>query len=151
MRAVFLLTLFLTFLLDRVTKFWALKELHRPISVIPGLFSLSLAENRGAAFSLFSGGNEVIRKIFLLLIPLFVVLGIFYYVFKRENLSPVLSVSLGLIAGGALGNLYDRFFNGKVVDFIDFHFRNFHYPTFNVADVGVFVGTVLLIFFYRRS
>ncbi len=151
MRTLFLITTLLTFLLDRITKLWALKELHHPISVVPGLFSLRLAENRGAAFSLFSGGNEFIRKLFLLLIPVFVVLGIFYYVFKREKLTPVLSVSLGLIAGGALGNLYDRFFNGKVVDFIDFYFKNYHYPTFNVADVGVFIGTVLLIFFYRRS
>lgn len=151
MRWTFLLTLFLTFLLDRVTKVWAVKELHHPISVIPGFFSLRLAENRGAAFSLFSGGNEVVRKLFLLFIPAAVVVFIFYYVFRKKDLNYKLSLSLGLIAGGALGNLYERIFNGRVIDFIDFHFRSYHYPTFNVADVGVFIGTLLLLVSYRKS
>ncbi len=151
MRKLFIFTALSVFILDRLTKLWAVRELHQPISVIPGFFSLRLAENRGAAFSLFSGGNEFMRKLFLLVIPVSVVLAIFYYVFTRKELNRSLSISLGLIAGGALGNLYDRFFNGRVVDFIDFHFRNFHYPTFNVADVGVFIGTVLLLILYRKS
>jgi len=151
MRWTFLLTVFLTFLLDRITKFLAVKELYHPVSVIPSLFSLRLAENRGAAFSLFSSGNEVVRKLFLLFIPAAVVLFIFYYAFSRKDLNYKLSISLGLIAGGALGNLYDRIFYGRVVDFIDFHFRNYHYPTFNVADMGVFIGTLLLLVSYRKS
>jgi len=151
MRWTFLITVFLTFLLDRITKFLAVKEFYHPVSVIPGLFSLRLAENRGAAFSLFSSGNEVVRKLFLLFIPAAVVLFIFYYAFSRKDLNYKLSISLGLIAGGALGNLYDRIFYGRVVDFIDFHFRNYHYPTFNVADMGVFIGTLLLLVSYRKS
>ena len=151
MRKLFIFTALSVFVLDRLTKLWAVRELHQPISVIPGFFSLRLAENRGAAFSLFSGGNEFVRKLFLLVIPVVVVLAIFYYVFTRKELNRGLSFSLGLIAGGALGNLYDRLLSGRVVDFIDLHFKNYHYPTFNVADVGVFAGTLFLLILYRKS
>ena len=149
MKYSFLVALVASFLADRVTKILALKYLlNHPVPVVPGFFSLRLAENSGAAFSLFSDGNELVRLFFLVLVPLGVVVYIFYYAFKREP-SPVLSVSLGLIAGGALGNLYDRILSGKVVDFFDFYLKSFHYPTFNVADVCVFLGTLTLLFFRR--
>ena len=151
MRFLFFAVTLVTFFLDRLTKFLVVAELHRPLDLIPGFLSFWVTKNRGAAFSLFSEGNEFIRKVFLLIIPVLVVIGIFYYVLSRKDLNLRLSVSLGLIAGGALGNLYDRFFNGGVVDFIDLHFGSYHYPTFNVADVGVFLGTLLLIFSFRRS
>jgi len=149
MKYPFLAALALSFLADRVTKFLALKFLADcPISVIPGFFSLRLAKNSGAAFSLLSNGNEPLRLVFLVLVPLGVVAYIFYYVFKSKP-SLLLSTSLGLIAGGALGNLYDRILNGKVVDFFDFYFKSLHYPTFNVADVCVFLGTLMLILFKK--
>jgi len=151
MRFVFLVVAFVTFLLDRVTKILVVKELHHPVDLIPGFLTLRFAENRGAAFSLFAGSSETVRKLFLLVIPVAVVLAVFYYAFTRRELSLKLSVALGLIAGGALGNLYDRFLRGSVTDFIDFHLGSYHYPTFNVADVGVFLGTVLLVFSFRKS
>ena len=151
MRFVFLVVAFVTFLLDRVTKILAVKELHHPVDLIPSFLTLRFVENRGAAFSLFAGSSETVRKLFLLVIPVAVVLAVFYYAFTRRDLSLRLSVALGLIAGGALGNLYDRFLRGSVTDFIDFHLGSYHYPTFNVADVGVFLGTVLLIFSFRKS
>ncbi|RUM91695.1 MAG: signal peptidase II [Thermovibrio sp.] len=150
MRTIFLLTSLTTFFFDRVTKFLALKELNHPVEVIPGFFSLRLAENRGAAFSIFSTGSEPVRKFFLIVVPLLICIYIIYYVLKNR-LSLRISISLGLIFGGALGNLYDRVFSGKVLDFLDFYIGNYHYPTFNVADVAVFLGTVLLILSWRKS
>jgi signal peptidase II len=150
MRTIFLLTSLITFFLDRITKFLALKELNHPVEVIPGFLSLRLAENRGAAFSIFSTGSEPVRKFFLIVVPLLICIYILYYVLKNR-LSPKISISLGLIFGGALGNLYDRVFIGKVLDFLDFYIGNYHYPTFNVADVAVFLGTVLLILSWRKS
>ncbi|SMO33643.1 signal peptidase II [Balnearium lithotrophicum] len=150
MRTIFLLTSLIIFFLDRVTKFLALKELNHPVEVIPGFFSLRLAENRGAAFSIFSTGSEPVRKFFLIVVPLLICIYILYYVLKNR-LSPRISISLGLIFGGALGNLYDRVFSGKVLDFLDFYIGNYHYPTFNVADVAVFLGTVALILSWRKS
>jgi signal peptidase II len=150
MRTIFLLTSLITFFLDRITKFLALKELNHPVEVIPGFLSLRLAENRGAAFSIFSTGSEPVRKFFLIVVPLLICIYILYYILKNR-LSPKISISLGLIFGGALGNLYDRVFIGKVLDFLDFYIGNYHYPTFNVADVAVFLGTVLLILSWRKS
>ena len=151
MRLIFFVTALVVFILDRITKVLAVKKLHGVVSIIPGFFSLRLAENRGAAFSLFSGGNEFLRKLFLIFVPAVVIFVIFYYVLTRKKLSFWVSVALGLMAGGAVGNLYDRILDGRVIDFMDFHFRHYHYPTFNVADVGVFVGTLLLLVFYRKS
>lgn len=73
---------------------------------------------------------------------------ILYYGLKREH-QTVTYVGLGLVLGGALGNLYDRVFSGKVVDFFDLYLGSYHYPTFNVADVAVLLGLLLLLL--RRS
>ena len=146
MRALLLITALVSFLLDRLTKLWAVKTLSTgTITVIPGLFELRYAENRGAAFSLFSSAPEPLRKLFLLLIPLLITLFVLYYgLFKvKDRLG---ALALGLILGGALGNIYDRLFYGRVVDFLDFYFKSYHYPTFNLADVSVFLGVLLLIY-----
>ncbi|WP_456434987.1 signal peptidase II [Thermovibrio ammonificans] len=148
-RLLFLTVALLTFLADRVTKLLALKFLSgKVVSVIPGFFQLRLAENPGAAFSLFAGTTGLARLFFLILLPLGVVLFILYYGLKREH-QTVTYVGFGLVLGGALGNLYDRVFSGKVVDFFDLYLGSYHYPTFNVADVAVLLGLLLLLL--RRS
>ncbi len=149
-RLLFIITSLSVFLADRLTKVLAYQNLKHPIDLVPGMLSLRIAENRGAAFSIFSTGNDVLRKVFLILIPVLICLYIVYYVFKK-SVGPKTAVSLGLILGGALGNLYDRLVSGKVIDFIDFHFKTYHYPTFNVADVSVFLGTLILIVTWRKS
>ena len=151
MKVKFFLTIILVFLLDRITKILAVKLFSSPVVVVPNFFTLRLAENRGAAFSIFSQGNEIVRFFFLILLPILVVGGIFYYLFfSGKERSSLEAVSFGLIVGGALGNLFDRVFYGKVVDFLDFHFYSYHYPTFNVADVAVFVGCLILLFRHLR-
>ncbi|SMP03047.1 signal peptidase II [Desulfurobacterium pacificum] len=151
MKKLFFLIAFLVFVLDRITKLLAVKFLVKSVSIIPGFFSLTLAENRGAAFSIFSSGNQIVRFFFLIILPVAVIGWIVFYVLKRENLSLLEVVSLSLITGGALGNLFDRVLNGRVVDFIDFHIGVYHYPTFNVADVAVFLGCLLLLYKYMKS
>lgn len=145
MRLCFFAVSALVFLLDRVSKHWALKALSgKTVSLIPGFFDLRLAHNSGAAFSIFSNSQGLVRELFLLFIPLLIVLFVLYYALfrTRERLT---CFSLSFIFGGALGNLYDRLFFEKVVDFIDIHYKNFHYPTFNVADVFIFIGVILLV------
>ncbi len=146
MRTLFLAVTLLSFLVDRLSKAWAVKVLTGgSIPVIPGLFDLRYAENRGAAFSLFSSSPEPVRKLFLLLIPVVIALFVGYYgLFKVKDRFG--SIALGFITGGALGNIYDRLFYGKVVDFLDLHFKGYHYPTFNLADLFVFLGVFLLIY-----
>lgn len=129
-------------IMDRVTKIWALRSLtgERDIVIIKDLFSFQYLENRGAAFGIFQG------KTFLLsLVTLIVLIGMVYYLIKYKPSSKFTRISLALIISGALGNLYDRIIYKYVVDFILVHYKDIYYfPTFNVADMLVVVGTVVL-------
>lgn len=128
-------------LLDQGTKFWALaslKPIHN-ITLVEGFMDLTFVENRGVAFGMFSGQRWVI----LLLTCIIAVGLIWFYVTlpKKQEYRPV-RVSLILILSGAMGNIIDRMFRGYVVDFFEFTF--FEWPVFNVADIYVVVGVILL-------
>ena len=126
---------------DQLTKWWAVETLStRTIDVVWKL-RLILVENRGTAFSLTQSGGPVIT-----LLALAVVAGLLWY--SRGVRSRWGLVALGLVAGGALGNLIDRafrgdagFMQGAVIDFIDVQF----WPVWNVADMAVSIGAVLLV------
>jgi signal peptidase II len=124
-------------LVDQLTKWWALNRLSSgPIHVI-GTLDFELARNTGASFSLFQGKAFVLVPVAVILV---VVLGVVAWRAPTAGRSAI----LGLILGGALGNLCDRFFrgdHGAVVDFIALHF----WPTFNVADSCIVIGCVLLV------
>ena len=121
--------------------------------IIHGFISFIYIHNSGAAWGIFSG-----RPIFLIIISIIVIaLFIAFYVLRlrkfKDKISLWLSVSLGFIAGGCFGNLIDRIAFGYVRDFINFDFMNF--PVFNVADICLTVGIILLfiyfIFFYSKE
>ena len=151
MRFQALIVAVLSFIVDRVTKLAAEKFLSGKVfPVIPGFFDLRYAENRGAAFSIFSGSNDVVRKVFLLIIPVIIAVWILYYILFKPMNNKLFVLGLGLILGGAIGNLYDRIIYGKVIDFLDFYISSYHWPTFNVADVSVFLGCLLVLFSYYR-
>jgi signal peptidase II len=127
---------------DRITKLWALNRLANAedIVVINNIFSFSYLENRGAAFGIFQ--NNVMP---LAVITSLVILGLIVYLVKYRPQSKVLRYSLALIISGAIGNLIDRIAYRFVVDFILLHYKDvYYYPTFNVADMFVVVGTILL-------
>ena len=124
-------------LADQLTKWWALNRLSSgPIHVI-GTLDLELARNTGASFSLFQGKAFILVPVAVVVV---VVLGVVAWRAPTAGRAAI----LGLILGGALGNLCDRFFrgdHGAVVDFIALHF----WPTFNVADSCIVIGCVLLV------
>jgi len=127
---------------DQVTKSLAVAHLTRPVHVI-GPFGFALGYNSGAAFSLFTGAAPVIVPIAVVLVG-----GLVWLAWRASGAG--LAVALGLVLGGALGNLADRAFrghHGKVVDFVTFP----HWPTFNVADACITVGVVLAAIFYWRG
>lgn len=135
------------FVLDQATKLWISNALpygafYPPdsIVVIPGFFHIVHVGNTGAAWSLFSDYTWALTLIG------FVALGLIY-VFRRalELHKPRVQLGYGLIVGGILGNLIDRVRLGHVVDFLDFHYRDTHFPAFNVADSGITVGVALYI------
>ncbi|EDS77942.1 signal peptidase II [Clostridium botulinum C str. Eklund] len=136
-------------ILDRITKLWALKELSngREIEVIKNFFSFNYLENRGAAFGIFQGKTAL-----LVSVTLVVMIGVIYYFIKYKPTSKFIRLGIALIVSGALGNLYDRIFYKYVVDFILIHYKNvYYYPTFNIADILVVVGTIMLAIFLLRE
>ena len=121
---------------DQVTKSLAEADIHRPVHVV-GPLGLGLTYNTGSAFSLFTGDTVVLGVVATVMAVVLVVLA-------RRVRRTSSAVGLGLVLGGALGNLADRLFRGHggaVVDFITLS----HWPTFNLADTAITVGVVLLV------
>ena len=129
---------------DQLTKWWIAVWVMQPPRRIPVLpfFDLVLAWNRGISFGMFDAGS-VWGPWLLSGIALVIVGCLGVWVRRAEMLSTTLA--LGLIMGGALGNVIDRVRLGAVTDFIDLHAGGYHWPAFNVADAAITVGAILLI------
>ncbi|WP_343560365.1 signal peptidase II [Kiloniella sp. b19] len=133
-------------LLDQWSKWIILNDVMNPPQVIEvtGFFNLVLVYNRGVSFGLFGGtGDAEMRVLFLSVLAVAIVLWVFWWLWKEPRALMVWSV--GLIAGGAMGNVYDRWTQPGVVDFLDFHLSGYHWPAFNVADSLVFIGVALIL------
>lgn len=135
------------FILDQITKKWAISNLKGkpPIDVIRGFFDLRYVENPGAAWGIFGSVDDSIRKPFFIAVSIIAILFIIYFFIKVKKEQRVLCVSISLILGGAFGNFYDRLLNSYVVDFIHWFYRDYHWPTFNIADSAITVGVILMI------
>lgn len=110
------------------------------IPVIDGFFSLQFVYNPGAAFGMLAN-----QKWLFVVVSLGAVGGILYFMRRPEAKQGVLPLAMGLLLGGAIGNLVDRVRYGKVVDFLLFYWREWSFPNFNVADIGITVGVGLFI------
>ncbi|TCD47652.1 signal peptidase II [Chlorobium sp. N1] len=152
----FFVLLFSVIAADQLTKQLAvrlLRDQDRSITLIRDLLSLTYAENRGVAF-----GMEFAPPLVLLLLTGAIVLGVFVYVARSENRSPLFLTAFGLIAGGGIGNMIDRILYGRVTDFIYFdlyqgelfgHWVSL-WPIFNVADSAITIGACMLVLFHDR-
>lgn len=134
-------------ILDQVTKWVAVRTLaDGPTPLIEGFLQFRLVRNPGSAFSLFQGGGAIIALIAIAAVAMIVVI-------VRSLPSSAEGIAIGLVLGGAVGNLLDRIFRGdgfltgKVIDFIDFDF----FPTFNAADSAITVGAVLAVLLAFRQ
>jgi len=135
--------------LDQFSKWWALHALAPagvPHSVIPGFLNWTLAFNRGAAFNFLADGSGWQRWFFVVL-ALVICAVLLVWLARTPRRDWRTGLPLGLIVGGALGNLIDRLHAAQVTDFIHVYFRQWDYPVFNVADCGITVGALLLIVF----
>lgn len=110
------------------------------IPVIPGFFSLQFVHNPGAAFGMLAGQQWLFIGVSVAAIA-----GILYFLRQPEGRVGLTPWALGLILGGAAGNLVDRFRYGEVVDFLLFFWRDYHFPNFNVADTGITAGVGLFV------
>ena len=131
---------------DQASKAWAVRNL--PLfelrEIVPGILGMVHVRNTGVAFSLLSNLDPRWVHPLLILATVLAMGAVLAYIafLPCRGAAPV---GLGLILGGAIGNLIDRARLGYVVDFLDLYWRNHHWPTFNVADVGITVGVVLLL------
>ncbi len=117
-------------------------NLDNPEIVIFDFFSLVYVWNRGVSFGMFNSIDNA--KIILSLLQFSIAFALFFWLFNNRKIH--ITWALGLIIGGALGNLFDRIKNGAVADFLDFHIAGYHWPAFNLADSAVFIGVVILLF-----
>ncbi len=131
--------------LDLVSKYWVESTLEFG-QVIPltGFFNLVLTYNPGAAFS-FLSDQPGWQRWFLSGVAGSAALLIIYLLNRYQH-EKLFCLSLSLILGGALGNLYDRITLGHVVDFLDFYVGTYHWPAFNVADSAICIGAALMIY-----
>lgn len=133
---------------DQFSKLLVLKNLTESdvVTVIPNFFNIILTYNKGAAFGLFANLPEGVRQMTLGVATFLALLVISFLLFKEYRQDIFAKTCLCFILGGALGNLIDRIFLGKVVDFLDVYVNSYHWPAFNLADSAISVGVCILIF-----
>jgi len=146
---VWLLLSVAVIVLDQLSKLWAVQALQPvglPHSVIPGFLNWTLIFNKGAAFSFLTDGGGWQRWFFVVL-ALIISAVLVVWLARTPRRDWRTAMPLGLIVGGALGNLIDRLHAAQVTDFIQVYFRQWSYPVFNIADCGITVGAVMLVAF----
>ena len=139
-----ILILFLTILLDQLTKYIAFIVLfkEKQVLIINHYLNFRPVWNDGISFGMLQGyGN--FGRISFIIIAISISLWIILY---SRKLNIFGFVGYNMIAGGALGNVIDRLIHGKVIDFIDLHYKEYHWPTFNMADSFIFIGVLLFIY-----
>ena len=147
-RIVSFLIAALVIALDRWSKLWVERNIHigHARVIIPHVFRLTHVLNTGAAFSLFEGSTSpaTVRNV-LIAFSVFAVLVVLVLLLKFARQFTLVSLSLALILGGAIGNLYDRLRYSHVLDFLEVHIIHYHWPDFNVADSAICIGACLLL------
>lgn len=129
---------------DQLTKQLVVRsfKLHESVRIIPGFFDLTYVRNPGAAFGFLAGAHGMWRSVFFVTVSIVALAVIAALVRQTRDRLPL--IAFALIGGGAVGNLIDRVRFGEVVDFIDWFYRTYHWPTFNIADSAISIGVGLL-------
>lgn len=139
----------LTILVDQAVKYWIYLNLSMQHPIAFGnYFNLVKVWNSGVSFSMFSNYGHL-GSIILSVAALIICGFLLWWMYKETKKIKI--VSLGLIVGGALGNVIDRIRFGSVLDFLDFHYRQYHWPAFNVADTCICIGALILIYLEIRN
>lgn len=137
----FLILIIILFSIDRISKIKVISEFNEHSYFINNFLNIDLIWNIGVGFGLFSTDNSLIYN-FLSFFIFIVITSLFYIFIKSSNLDKLI---YAIIIGGALGNFYDRLVFKGVPDFIDLHYNNFHWFTFNAADIFITIGVIIFI------
>ena len=143
-KKIFLISIPILIIFDQLSKQWALENIFNTQQIIEinSFFNLVPVWNKGISFGLLS--NIVDINFFMIIITTIISILLVSWFFLTKN--KMLSLSLALIISGAIGNLIDRFRHEAVVDFIDIHISNYHWPAFNFADSYITIGAFLYIY-----
>lgn len=143
----FILIAIITYI-DQLTKFYVgnILEYNSSLKIFPFL-NLVSAWNHGISFGLFNDFSNI-NAIFIIINFIIIIILAFIMVFSKSSL---VNIAISFIIGGALGNLIDRFSTGAVYDFIDFYIYDSHFPTFNLGDSAIFLGTSLYLISYLKE
>jgi len=135
---------------DQITKNKVRKEIvaNETIHIIKNNFILTHVENKGAAYGLGENLPPILKLLFLNALPLIFLIGLFVYSVKKEGTTKLNLIAVSFLIGGGLGNIYDRILFNSVTDFMYVELGFFNTAVFNMADVSVVVGTLLLILNY---
>lgn len=143
----------LVLIVDQLSKQWVLSNIPlygalAPIPALESFFRVAHTTNTGIAFGLFRGGSLI-----FIIVASIAVVAIAVYAYKQVNASGWILLALGLMLGGAAGNLIDRLrYSGQVVDFLEFRLRDqLYFPTFNIADSSIVCGVLLLVWLIYRQ
>jgi len=139
-----ILILSLTILLDQLTKYIAFIVLfkEKQVLIINHYLNFRPVWNDGISFGMLQGYGNLGRISFIIIA---ISISSWIIIYSRK-LNIIGFVGYNMIAGGALGNVIDRLIHGKVIDFIDVHYKEYHWPTFNMADSFIFIGVLLFIY-----
>lgn len=135
------------FALDRLTK-WIVEarvSVFDVYRVIPGFFDIVHSQNRGVAFGLMNDSHSAWRSVVLIVFSAAALIVVATLLWRPSRLDRLSATGLSLILGGAAGNLFDRIVWGRVTDFLEFYIHDLHWPTFNVADSCIVIGSGLLL------
>lgn len=131
---------------DQASKAWILSFFMsrggEPVAPVLPFFNLVLTGNRGMSFGLFNN-NDAMNTVVFTVLAAAIVIALLVWLRRAHN--PMIRLALGLIIGGAIGNVIDRLVRGAVVDFLDFHLGNWHWFAFNVADAAICLGVIALL------
>lgn len=136
---------FIVLLFDQFIKLIVMNnmKLHQEITIIPKFFSIYYIENTGAAFSIL--GNQTLL---LVLVSVVCLILMKEYIKKEKEMTSLSIISLGMIIGGTMGNLFDRILYKAVIDYLAFDIFKYSFPVFNLADITITVGAALLLLSY---
>jgi signal peptidase II len=135
------------FALDRLTK-WVVESRVSESDVyhvIPGFFEIIRSENRGVAFGIFNDSTFEWRTALLVLVSAVAVIAVSVILWNAHKLDKISLWALALVLGGAAGNVVDRMLYGRVTDFLQVYLGRYPWPTFNVADSAIVIGSMLLL------
>lgn len=143
-KRIFIIT-FILFIIDMITKIIVTSNMTvgSSINVISGFFSITYVENTGAAWGIFSNGTVLLGLLSVVFLIVFT-----KYILDQKSISLFNSINYALIIAGVFGNMIDRFARGFVVDFLNFQIFSYDFPVFNVADIFIVIGIMLVVIDY---